>query len=106
MLTGTGDEAFGFEFEVSVRLDENDCGVIDTPPPINFVFDCGGIGLNVILLLTPGTFGKPFTAEAATLRGVTVSSLFLVIAVTASLVASPVFDKFDWIGLRMMDGMG
>lgn len=113
MEIGTGDEAFPFEIGLIVRpCNElftfvNDCGVIDTPPPIYLVtFDAGvGIGLNVILLLTPVT-GNTFAVEAVTCLGVTVSSLFLVIAVTASLAASLALDALDWIGFRMIAGIG
>lgn len=113
MATGTGDEAFPFEMGLIVRpcivlfTFVIDCGVIDTPPPIYLVEfdDDAGIGLNVILLLTPVT-GNTFAVEAVTCLGVTVSSLFLVIAVTASLAASLVLDALDWIGFRMIAGIG
>lgn len=103
MTMGTGDDdddEFAFVTGLSVRLcdvtlafDCNVCGVIETPPPMNRV-DAFGIGLNVILLLTPVT-GTTFWVAVVTVRGVTVSSLFLVIAVTASLVASLAFDVLD-----------
>lgn len=97
---GTGDEAFPFEIGLIVRLCDAiltfACGVIDTPPPINLVeLDVdAGIGLKVILLLTPVT-GKVFAVETVTCLGVTVNSLFFVMAVTASLVASLVLDVLD-----------
>lgn len=53
---------------------------MDTPP--NFGVELIGMGLSVMLLLTSATVGV-FDARA-TLRAVTVSALFLLIAATAS----------------------
>lgn len=61
------------------------CGVMVTPPPVNLAAKFG-IGLNVILLFTSVT--GVFDADVATLRAVTVRALFLLIAATASFVAS------------------
>lgn len=79
---------------------------MDTPLPANFAIGFG-IGLNVILLLTPLT-GNTFVAGAAILRAVTVRALFLLIAATASFVGSrsPDFVALDWIGFRMIAGIG
>lgn len=75
---------------------------MDTPP--NFGAELIGMGLSVMLLLTSAT-GGVFDGRATTLRAVTVSALFLLIAATASFDGS--FDfAFDWFGFRIMAGIG
>lgn len=113
---GIGDGVLPFVIGLDVRPCDEAVAFgcicdIETPPPMNLV-ECdvdvdvdAGIGLNVILLLTPAT-GKTFVAGTVTFLGVTVSSLFFVIAVTASLVASLALDVLVCIGFRMIDGIG
>lgn len=86
------------------------CGVIVTLLP---VFFDDRIGLTVMLLFTPagtgGVFDEDAVAAAAvvatTLRAVTVSALFLLIAATASFVGSLGF-VFGCGGLRIMAAIG
>lgn len=84
------------------------CGVI-----VTLLFAClaDRIGLNVNVLFTPvataGVFDDVAVAATvvATLRAVTVSALFLLIAATASFVGSFCF-VFDCGGLRIIAAIG
>lgn len=85
------------------------CGVIVTPVPV--CLD-DRIGLTVMLLFTPAATGGAFDDDAAaaavvgtTLRAVTVSALFLLIAATASFVGS-LGLVFGCGGLRIMAAIG
>lgn len=69
--------------------------VIVTLLPVG-LFDV--IGLRVNVLLTPAATGGDFDTAVTTLRAVTVSALFLLIAATASFVGSLCF-AFDCGGL-------
>lgn len=99
MAIGMGDDVFAFCVVCCTN-----CGVIVTPPDAI-------IGLTVMLLFTPAVTGSVFddvavaAAVVATLRAVTVSALFLLIAATASFVGSLCF-AFDCMGLRIMAAIG
>lgn len=74
-------------------------------PPLGNLAVEFGIGLNVILLLTPVT-GTVLAAGVVKVRAVTVSALFLLIAATASFVASLDFAALGGTGFRMIAGIG
>lgn len=74
-------------------------------PPLENLAGEFGIGLNVILLLTPVT-GTVLAAGDVIVRAVTVSALFLLIAATASFVASMDFIALDGTGFRIIAGIG
>lgn len=110
---GMGDEvfAFGNGFCVVVVFAFVCCTnsrVIVTVLPVCLA---DVIGLNVNVLFTPAATGGVFDDDAvaaavvATLRAVTVSALFLLIAATASFVGSLCF-AFICGGLRIIDAVG
>lgn len=100
--TGIGDAVF--DSGLCVRPCIVFVFAMEILPPLNFG-DTIGMGLNVMLLFTSVT-GGVFDAEGTTtLRAVTVSALFLLIAATASLVGS--FDfVLDGIGFRIIAATG
>lgn len=118
--TGVGDLVmvvwFGITFDMAIGMGDEvlafgvcctNCGVIVTPPAV--CLD-DRIGLTVMLLFTPTVTGGVFddgaeaAAVVATLRAVTVSALFLLIAATASFVGSLCFAFGS--GLRMIAAIG
>lgn len=107
MAIGMGDDVLALDSELCVVCCTN-CGVIVTPLPV--CLD-GSIALTVMLLFTPAATGSAFDDDAvaatvvATLRAVTVSALFLLIAATASFVGSLCF-AFGCSGLRIIAAIG
>lgn len=104
---GMGDDVFAFVSGFCVVCCTS-WGVIVTPLPV--CLD-DKIGLTVMLLFTPAAIGGAFDDDAVaaavvtTLRAVTVSALFLLIAATASFVGSLCF-AFGCSGLRIIAAIG